>query len=134
MNALRNSIQLVGRLGIDPVIKSTVKGSKMAQLRLATNEVYKNAQGEWVENVLWHNLVVWGTHLTQIVEQRCAKGSQIMIEGMLIYRDYEDKEGQKKIVAEVKVRQLQVLDKSNSTKNRADILQEQIEQDQDLPF
>ena len=134
MNALRNSIQLVGRLGIDPVIKSTVKGSKMAQLRLATNEVYKNAQGEWVENVLWHNLVVWGTHLTQIVEQRCAKGSQIMIEGMLTYRDYEDKEGQKKIVAEVKVRQLQVLGKSNSPKNRADILQEQIEQDQDLPF
>ncbi|MGJ1196349.1 single-stranded DNA-binding protein [Sphingobacterium spiritivorum] len=134
MNALRNSIQLVGRLGIDPVIKSTVKGSKMAQLRLATNEVYKNAQGEWVENVLWHNLVVWGTHLTQIVEQRCAKGSQIMIEGMLTYRDYEDKEGQKKIIAEVKVRQLQVLDKSNSPKNRADILQEQIEQDQDLPF
>ncbi|EEI93437.1 single-strand binding family protein [Sphingobacterium spiritivorum ATCC 33300] len=133
MNALRNSIQLVGRLGIDPVIKATVKGSKMAQLRLATNEVYKNAQGEWVENVLWHNLVVWGS-LTQIVEQRCAKGTQIMIEGMLTYRDYEDKEGQKKVVAEVKVRQLQVLDKNKSPKNNADILHEQVEQDQDLPF
>ncbi|MGJ1266911.1 single-stranded DNA-binding protein [Sphingobacterium spiritivorum] len=131
MNTLRNSIQLVGRLGIDPVIKATAKGSKMAQLRLATNEVYKNAQGEWVENVLWHNLVVWG-NLTQVVEHRCFKGTQIMIEGMLTYRDYEDKEGNKKFVTEVKVRQLQILDKNSNPKDHADLLQEQVEQD--LPF
>ncbi|MGJ1430497.1 single-stranded DNA-binding protein [Sphingobacterium spiritivorum] len=133
MNALRNSIQLVGRLGIDPVIKATVKGSKMAQLRLATNEVYKNTQGEWVENVLWHNLVVWG-NLTHMVEQRCSKGTQIMVEGMLTYRDYEDKDGNKKVFAEVKVRQLQILDKNNTPKEQADLLQKQVEQEQDLPF
>jgi len=110
MNTLKNSIRLIGRLGMSPIVKSTATGSKLAIMRLATQQFTKSKEGEWVEQVDWHNLIVWGA-LVRSVELSCTKGTQVLIEGALTYRDFVDKDGNKRINTEIRVRELQVVAK-----------------------
>ena len=100
MNALRNRVLLIGRLGQDPE-RIEFDGEKVkANLRLATNEVYRNADGEKMETTQWHNIVAWG-QLADIMTKYLCKGSEVAIEGRLIYRQYEDKMGQQRVAAEI---------------------------------
>lgn len=102
MNTIRNNVQLIGRLGAKADYK-TVKGdTSMVKLNLATNEVYKNSKGEKVEDTYWHNLVAFGKP-AEIIHKYTDKGSEICIQGKLVNRSYEDKEGQKKYITEVQV-------------------------------
>jgi single-strand DNA-binding protein len=110
MNTLRNKVQLIGNLGNDPEIITLEDGKKLAKFSIATNESYKNAKGEKVENVFWHNLVAWNK-VAEIVEQYLVKGKEIAIEGKLTNRSYETQEGDKKYVTEVVVNELLMLGK-----------------------
>lgn len=105
MNALRNKVQLIGNLGMDPEVKSLDGGKKLAKMSLATNESYKNAQGEKVTETQWHNLVAWGK-TAEIAEKFLNKGSEVVVEGKLIHRNYTDKDGVKRYVTEVEVSEL----------------------------
>ena len=60
MNTLRNKVQLIGNLGSNPEIISFENGNKLAKMSLATNDYYKNAKGEKVEETQWHSLIAWG--------------------------------------------------------------------------
>ncbi|MBS1732025.1 MAG: single-stranded DNA-binding protein [Bacteroidetes bacterium] len=108
MNALRNKVQLIGNLGNAPEVKQTETGKKLVKFSVATNEVYRNANGEKVKETQWHNLIVWGK-LADIAEKYLNKGSEVAIEGKLINRNYTDKEGNKKYVTEVQVNELLML-------------------------
>ena len=68
MNTLRNKVQLIGHLGMDPEVKTLESGKKMAKFSLATSETYKNAEGKKITDTQWHNLVVWGA-LTSVPEK-----------------------------------------------------------------
>ena len=107
MSTLKNSVQLIGRLGNDPQIKSFESGKKMASFSLATNEVYYNNKGEKVEDTQWHNVVVWGKKV-DVVENYLKKGSEIAMEGKLVNRSYE-KDGQKRYLTEISLNELQML-------------------------
>lgn len=100
MNALRNKVQLIGRLGQDPEIINFEDGKKMAKFSLATNDDYKDKKGEKVERTYWHNVVVWGK-LVKIVEDYTSKGQEIGVEGKLTNRSWEDKDGNKRYITEV---------------------------------
>ena len=100
MNTLRNKVQLIGNLGADPEVKNLEGGSKVARFSMATNETFKNAQGERVTDTQWHNIVAWNK-TAEIIEKYVSSGDQIMIEGKLVHRSYQDKEGNKKYVSEV---------------------------------
>ena len=108
MNTLRNKVQLIGNLGSNPEIITLDSGKKLAKLSLATNESYKNAQGEKITNTEWHNLVAWG-NTADIIEKYVVKGNEIAIEGKLTTRSYEDKEGAKKYTTEVVVNEILLL-------------------------
>jgi single-strand DNA-binding protein len=108
MYALRNKVQLIGNLGNAPEVRNTESGKKLAKFSIATNEIYRNAQGEKVTETQWHNLIAWGK-TAEIVEKYLAKGSEVVIEGKLINRNYTDKEGNKKYVTEVEVSELLML-------------------------
>jgi single-strand DNA-binding protein len=108
MNALRNKVQLIGNLGMDPEIKSLDGGKKLAKLRIATNETYKNAKGERVTETQWHNLIAWGK-TAEIVEKFLKKGTEVAIEGKLINSNYTDKEGVKKYFTEIEVSEVLML-------------------------
>ncbi|TMU54741.1 single-stranded DNA-binding protein [Flagellimonas algicola] len=110
MNSLRNKVQLIGNLGNDPEIVLMESGSKLAKFSLATNETYKNTEGEKVTDTQWHNIVAWGK-TAEVAENYLEKGKEIMIEGKLVHRSYETKEGEKRYITEVKCNELLMLGK-----------------------
>ena len=110
MTNLSNSVHLIGRLGMDPKTFDFENGSKKVQFSLATNDYYKNAKGEKVEETQWHNVVAWG-NTAKVVADYLTKGKEIALEGKLVNRSYEDKEGQKKYITEVVANQILILDK-----------------------
>ncbi len=112
MRNLRNKVQLIGNLGKDPEVKQLDSGKTLEKLSLATSEKYKNANGEKVTDTQWHNLVAWGK-TAQIAEQYLKKGNRIAVEGKLINRSYEDKEGVKRYVTEVLVNEILMLGSKN---------------------
>ncbi|MBI5371072.1 MAG: single-stranded DNA-binding protein [Sphingobacteriales bacterium] len=108
MYALKNKVQLIGNLGQAPEIKTLDSGKKMARFSMATHENYRNAKGEKVTDTQWHNLVAWGK-LAEIAEKFLVKGKEVAIEGKLVSRSYNDKEGQKKYITEIQVNELLLL-------------------------
>ncbi|MFN4763005.1 single-stranded DNA-binding protein [Gillisia sp. Q332] len=108
MNALRNKVQLIGRVGQDPEIANLETGRKRAKFSIATHENYTNAKGEKVENTDWHNVVAWGK-TAEIIEQFVTKGKEIAIEGKLSTRIWDDKEGVKHYFTEVTCNELLLL-------------------------
>lgn len=112
MNTLKNKVQLIGHLGNNPEIVNLESGKKLAKFSIATNDTYKNAQGEKVQDTQWHNLVAWGK-TAEIIEKYIKKGSEIAIEGKLTTRSYDDKEGNKRYVTEVVVNEMLMLGSKN---------------------
>ena len=110
MNNLRNKVQLIGNLGNDPEITNFESGKMLAKFKIATNESYKNAQGEKVTDTQWHNIVAWGK-TAQIVEKYVGKGKEVAIEGKLTTRSWEDKDGMKRYITEVICSELLMLGK-----------------------
>ncbi|AWX44862.1 Single-stranded DNA-binding protein [Flagellimonas maritima] len=110
MNSLRNKVQLIGNLGNDPEIVLLENGSKLAKFSIATNESYKNSEGEKVTDTQWHNIVAWGK-TAEIVENYLMKGKEVAIEGKLVTRSYETKEGEKRYITEIKCNELLMLGK-----------------------
>lgn len=108
MYALKNKVQLIGHMGGNPEVKTTENGKKLARFSIATNESYRNVKGEKVTETIWHNLIAWGK-VAEIAEKYLSKGSEVAIEGKLVSRSYEDKEGTKKYVTEVQVNELLLL-------------------------
>ncbi len=100
MKDLKNKVQLIGHLGGDPEIKQLENGKKMAKFSLATNQVYYDQKGEKVEDTQWHNVIAWGKD-AELVEKFLSKGAYITLEGRLVYRSYEDKQGQKRTITEI---------------------------------
>lgn len=107
MKSLRNSVQLIGRLGKDPEVK-VFGEKKKATFSMATSDSYKNQKGEKVEDTQWHNVVIWGK-LAGIAEKYLKKGTEVAIEGKLVHRIYETDKGEKKFFTEINVNDLVLL-------------------------
>jgi single-strand DNA-binding protein len=105
MNALRNKVQLIGKLGTDPEVKNIEGGRKLAKFSMATNEIYRNAKGEKVEETQWHRLIAWGK-VAEIAEKYLTKGTEVAIEGKLVNNNYTDKDGNKRYSTEIVVQEL----------------------------
>ena len=110
MNTLRNKVQLIGNLGNDPEIINLESGKTLAKFSIATNESYKDANGQKQTNTNWHNIVAWGK-TAEIVEKFVTKGKEVAIEGKLTTRSWEDKDGIKRYVTEVVCNELLMLGK-----------------------
>ena len=108
MSTLRNKVQLIGNLGNNPEIITLDSDKKLAKFSIATNESYKNANGEKVTDTQWHNIVAWNK-TAEIIERYLQKGSEVAIEGKLTSRNYETKEGEKRYVTEIVCNELLML-------------------------
>ena len=104
-----NRVTLVGNLGADPEITTMGNGSKVANLRVATSEVWKDKNtGEKREATEWHRLVFFGK-LAEIAGQYLKKGSQIYVEGRLRTRKWQDKDGQERQTTEIVIEEMKML-------------------------
>ena len=100
MNSIKNQVLLIGNLGKNPELKTFSNDQKMVRLALATNETYKDQNGERQSITHWHNVIAWGK-LAENISLIVEKGNEIAIQGKLIYRSYKDQEGKDKYVTEV---------------------------------
>ena len=110
MNALKNKVQLIGRLGKDVEVMTFDDGTVKARFPVATNEVFKNKEGEKVERTQWHDVVTWGG-LAEVAGQHLKKGLEVAVEGRLSYRTYEDGEGHTRYITEVVANEMLMLDR-----------------------
>jgi len=87
-----NKVILLGRLGADPEVKTLESGTKVATIRLATTERYKDKEGNQKEMTEWHNVVLW-RGLADITDKYLKKGGQVYIEGRIKTRKWTDQSG-----------------------------------------
>jgi single-strand DNA-binding protein len=100
MNSLKNRVQLIGHLGMNPEIKTLESGTKLAKFSMATNDYYKNAKGEKVEETEWHNIIYWNK-TAELAEMFLEKGNELDIEGKLTTRSWDDDKGNKRYITEI---------------------------------
>ncbi len=103
---MRNSVQLIGRLGKDPEVK-VFGENKKASFSIATTDSYKDQKGSKVETTMWHNIVAWGK-LAEIAEKFLKKGQEVAIAGKLVHRSFE-KDNEKRYVTEINLQEVVML-------------------------
>lgn len=96
-----NQVTLIGRLGADPEIRTTQDGRKLANMRVATTERWKDKNGERREKTEWHSICIYSEGLAGIAERFLRKGSQCLLQGKLATRKWQDKQGQDRYSTEV---------------------------------
>lgn len=116
-----NKAILIGNVGQDPEIRYTgdaTNGTKVATLRLATTERYRDRNGNLQEHTEWHNVVVW-RNTADVVEKYVRKGTQLYIEGRIRTRSWEDQTGAKKYTTEIVADTLQLLGRKSDNPSSA---------------
>lgn len=110
-----NKCILVGNLGKDPELKYTPSGAAVANFSLATQNTFKNKDGE--KETEWHNIVVW-KQLAEICGKYLHKGKQVYIEGRIQTRKYQDRDGNDKYITEIVADQMQMLGSKGETQQQ----------------
>ncbi|GAB4247059.1 MAG: single-stranded DNA-binding protein [Saprospiraceae bacterium] len=108
-----NKVILVGRLGKDPDVRRLESGAAVAKFSLATNEYYKDKEGNKVEQSEWHQVIAWRSQ-AEFAEKYLRKGMLVYVEGKLTHRDYTDKDGIKRYITEVVLNNIQLLERKDS--------------------
>ncbi len=104
-----NKVILIGNLGRDPEVKYTPSGTAYAKFSIATNERYKDKEGNWQDRTEWHNIVAW-QRLAEIAGEYLKKGGKVYIEGRIQTRSWEDKNShEKKYMTEIVANDLVLL-------------------------
>jgi len=111
MTTLRNSVQLIGRLGNDPEIRTFGDNKKVAKFSLATSSYYNDKNGERVTETEWHNIVAWNT-TAEIAEKYLKKGQEIAVAGKIVYRKWEDKDGNTRYNTEIIINEIVMFNKN----------------------
>ena len=131
-----NKVILIGNLGKDPELRYTSGGVAVATFSVATNESWKDQDGNIQDRTQWHNIVAW-RKLAEIAGEYLKKGSKVYIEGRLQYRTYDDKNGVKRYVTEILMDELLMLDSRGSStpaESAPPAASEEPPKSDDLPF
>lgn len=100
-----NRVTIIGNLGRDPEIRNLNNGGRVANMRIATSETWRDKQtGERQERTEWHSIVIWSEGLIGVVEKYLKKGSKIYVEGQLQTRKWQDQNGIDRYSTEVVVK------------------------------
>ena len=117
-----NKAIIIGHVGQDPEVRYTgnaSNGAKVAQLRVATTERYRDREGQVQELTEWHSIVCW-RQLADVVEKYVKKGTQVYVEGKIQSRSWEDSQGVKKHATDIVAHTLQLLGKKDSSQPAGD--------------
>ena len=103
-----NKVILVGNVGSDPEAKHLDSGQVVVNFSLATSENYKDKNGEKVSKTEWHRIVIWGK-LAEVVDKWVKKGSKLYLEGKIVTKQWDDKDGNKRYTTEISVNNMTML-------------------------
>jgi len=118
MDAIKNSVMLIGHLGQDPKVITTQTGRTLTELSLATNESYKNSEGVWIKDTDWHRCIAWGK-LAELLGNLCKKGQELAVRGKLAYNIYEDNDGNRRKIPQVVIADFSILSKKATNASAA---------------
>ncbi|HEV2426077.1 MAG TPA: single-stranded DNA-binding protein [Terriglobia bacterium] len=118
MSGSVNKVILIGRLGKDPEVKYTPSGTPVAKFSLATDETFKDRNGEQQRRTEWHNIVAW-SKLAEICGEYLTKGKQVYIEGSIRSRQWEDQSGAKRTAYDIIARSMTMLGSRADTERAA---------------
>jgi single-strand DNA-binding protein len=100
-----NRVTLLGHLGTDPDVKTTANAGHLASFNLATNQKWKNNEGQWQEKTEWHRVICWD-RIAENAGKNLKKGDPVYLEGALATRSWEDEDGKKKYMTEIVAKDL----------------------------
>ncbi|PJE62480.1 single-stranded DNA-binding protein [Candidatus Roizmanbacteria bacterium CG10_big_fil_rev_8_21_14_0_10_39_6] len=109
-----NKVALIGNLTRDPELRYTPQGTAVAQFGLATNRDWVTANGEKKEEVQYHRIIAW-SKLAELCSQLLSKGSKVFVEGRIVYRQFEGKDGTQKNITEIVMDNMIVLTPKSPT-------------------
>jgi single-strand DNA-binding protein len=105
MSGSLNLVQLIGNLGRDPEIRSTSSGTRLANLNIATSEMWRDRNsGEKKQRTEWHRVVVWPEGMVDFADRYLHKGDKVYIQGKLETRKWTDQSGQERYTTEIQVK------------------------------
>lgn len=110
-----NKAIIVGNLGADPDMRYTPSGQGVCELRVATTETWKDKNDQKQERTEWHRVVVWGKQ-AESCSKYLSKGRQVYVEGSIQTRTYDDKDGNKRYVTEIKASEVKFLGGNGGSK------------------
>lgn len=130
-----NKVLLIGNVGKDPEIRYTPAGVPVAQFSLATNETWRDKEGQLQESTEWHTIVAW-RNLAELAERHIQRGTRLFVEGRIRSRSYEDSSGTKRYVFEIIADSIILLDgrKEQGTSSPPDTPPESSSSGDDVPF
>lgn len=105
-----NKVTLIGNLGGDPEVRHLENGTAVGRFSLATNENYKDKDGNWQKLTEWHNVVVW-RDMAERAEKQLKKGMMVFVEGKISYRKYTDKDGHERTVTDIVANMFRMLER-----------------------
>jgi len=114
-----NKVTLIGNLTRDPELRYTPQGTAVAQFGLATNRDWVTANGEKKEEVQYHRIIAW-SKLAELCSQLLSKGSKVFVEGRIVYRQFEGKDGTQKNITEIVMDNMIVLTPKSSSGQNTD--------------
>jgi single-strand DNA-binding protein len=124
-----NRVTLIGNCGKEPEYKQLEDGTPVAKIALATTEIFRLKTGETQSRTDWHTIILW-RGLAGLAKEYVRKGNLLYVEGKLRNRQYDDKDGVKKYVAEIVAEQVILLDKKTKAPENTD----DMENEKPLPF
>jgi len=137
-----NKVTLIGRLGGNPVIRTMSSGDKVANMRIATSDSWKNkVTGERQETTEWHNVVIYNENIVRVAEQYLKSGALVYLEGALRTREWnEESTGNTRYTTEIVMQkyrgELVMLDKKSENSGGIEMMSTRIERDmsEEIPF
>ena len=105
-----NKVTLIGNLGADPEVRHLESGVQVARFSVATNESYKDKDGNFQTITEWHNVVAW-RELAERAEKMLKKGMQVYVDGKISYRKYTTQEGQDRYVTDIVANTFRLLER-----------------------
>lgn len=131
-----NKAIIMGNLGRDVELKYTPSGKAVANFSIATSESWKDKSGQKQEKTQWHNIVAWGSQ-AEHCDHYLAKGSQVLIEGRIETRSWDDKDGNKKYTTEIIANNVQFIGKKENKQSDSFDSKPEVNQaftSEDIPF
>jgi single-strand DNA-binding protein len=136
-----NKVLLIGNLGRDPEVRHLENGGMVARFSVATNENWRDKNGQWQKQTEWHDVTAWGP-LAERVAQQLHKGSMVYIEGKITHRKWQDREGRDRYSTDIVAGVIRNLDRREGVRSAAGVEESIAPEDEapglnpgdDLPF
>lgn len=117
MSRSLNRVMLIGNIGVDPELRTTSSGARVAEFPLATHRRWTGRDGRDVEKTEWHRIIAWDG-LADVAERYVKKGDRLFVEGRVEYRSWEDRSGRTRYATEITAQDLILLtDRSSDASN-----------------